>query len=44
MLNLMPLSGTVLSALILHEAIGFRALLGGILIIAGVLIATLNRR
>jgi len=44
MLNLMPLSGTVLSALILHEAIGFRALLGGILIIAGVLTATLNRR
>ena len=44
MLNLMPLSGTVLSALILHEAIGFRALGGGALIIAGVLIGTLNKR
>ena len=44
MLNLMPLSGTVLSALILHEAIGLRALGGGALIIAGVLICTLNKR
>lgn len=44
MLNLMPLSGTVLSALILHETIGLKALTGGILIIAGVLISTLNHR
>lgn len=44
MLNLMPLSGTVLSALILHEVLGIRALVGGTLIIAGVLISTLIKR
>ena len=42
LLNLMPLSGTVLSALILHETISLRSWLGGALIIAGVVIA--NRR
>ncbi len=42
LLNLMPLSGTVLSALILHETVSLRSWFGGALIIAGVVIA--NRR
>lgn len=42
LLNLMPLSGTVLSALILHEEISLKAGIGGILIILGVIIS--NRR
>lgn len=44
MLNLMPLSGTILSALILHEQLSLRALFGGALIIGGVLLSTLNKR
>ena len=36
MLNVMPLAGTLLSALILHETVPLRSLLGGILIIIGV--------
>lgn len=40
LLNLIPVSGTVLSALILHEVISARAGLGGILVIAGVMIST----
>lgn len=44
MLNLMPLSGTVLAALILHETIGMEAILGGALIIGGVVISTRRKR
>ena len=40
LLNLIPVSGTVLSALVLHEVITARAGLGGILVIAGVMIST----
>ena len=38
-LNFMPLSGVILSALILHETITFRQISAGILILAGVLYA-----
>ena len=43
LLNLMPLSGTVLSALILHEEISLRAALGGVLIILGVILSNRSR-